>query len=338
MASIKDLKVASFSHNPHDYFAKWGLKEKERFKGFLNIGINSKERFNAFDFDRFEFIDTEIAQKSIDGKVQKFHADVMAKIGVRGMNTEQLVGVITEHTSHRKTEHKLYMQGLRYNVGLLEQKLPPVMTIFLLHGNAPCNIASDLQEAFGWTTEMKKAFGVYGLNFTPNVVDLRKISNDEIQKKAGAAAAWCSVLKDVVNLTEQKIESIMKMCYYSSKDVSCYRDYIFVLMDYVKQFTKFSLSHLSDFEAKVIPNKEERVMEVMQTTYNRLINEGREEGWQKGRQEGRKEGRQEGREEGQKAKEKSVILNMLRKKIDISTIIECTGASKEQVLQIQKEL
>ena len=333
MVSIKDLKVASFSHNPHDYFAKWGLKEKERFKGFLNIGINSKEKFDTFDFDRFEFIDTEMAQKSIDGKVQRFHADVMAKIGVRGMNTEQLVGVITEHTSHRKTEHKLYMQGLKYNLGLLEQKLPPVMTIFLLHGNAPHNIANDLQEAFGWTPEMRKTFGVYGLNFTPNVVDLRKISDDEIKKKAGTAAAWCSVLKDVVNLTGQKIESIMKMCYHRSKDVSSYRDYVFVLMDYIQQFTKFSLSHLSDFEARVIPNKEERVMEVMQATYDRLMNEGLQKGRQEGLQEGRQEGLQEGRQEGCR----DVALSLLKKDVDPKVIIESTGLSEKELEDLKNQ-
>ena len=124
----------------------------------------------------------------------------MAKIGIKGMKTGQLVGVIIEHTSHRKTEHELYTQGLKYNLCLIEQKLSPVMTIFLFHGNAPKNIAADLQGALGWTSEMRDIFGSYGLNFTPNIVDLRKLSDDEIKKKAGAAAAWCSVLKDVVNL------------------------------------------------------------------------------------------------------------------------------------------
>ena len=68
----------------------------------------------------------------------------------------------------------------------------------------------------------------------------------------------------------------------------------------------------------------------MLSTYDRIL----EEGLQKGKQEGKQEGRQEGRQDGLK----SVVLEMLKKKMDIPTIIECTGLPKEQILQLQKNV
>ena len=51
----------------------------------------------------------------------------------------------------------------------------------------------------------------------------------------------------------------------------------------------------------------------------------------------RQEANEKGIEKGQKTKEESIILNMLKKKIDISTIVECTGVSKEKILKFQEK-
>ena len=52
-----------------------------------------------------------------------------------------------------------------------------------------------------------------------------------------------------------------------------------------------------------------------------------EKGRWKGRQEGRKEGRQEGRKE--------VILNMLKKRLDISLISEVTGLPVKEIKRLK---
>ena len=342
---IDHLEVVSSFKNQHDFIGKWGLKNLERFQHFLRVAVKSKEKMAPLNFDQCEFIDTEMGYKSADGKRYTVHADVLAKLGMKG--SEKLVGVITEHTSHNKTVKDLYIQGLKYNLCLLEQDLPPIMTIFLLHGNAPRNIARDLQVAFGWTSEDKKLFGEHGLNYGPVVLDLRETLYEEIG--LGPASAWFYTLKDVVNLTRERIEAIFKMCYDYSKDMASYRQSVFVLMGYIRRYTDFSLRHLSEFESKVIANKEDQAMQIMQSTYDQLINEGLQKGLQKGlqeglqkglqegRQEGRQEGWQEGRQEGQQDKERSVILNMLKDNMDIDTIARYTGTSREQVLDIQKE-
>ena len=88
-----------------------------------------------------------------------------------------------------------------------------------------------------------------------------------------------------------------------------------------------SREDLNDLEAKVILNKEDRVMP---STYERIIEEGLQKGLQKGLEEGRQEGLQEA--------EQSIILKLLKHNVDISTIEKSTGTSKSKILQMKKKL
>ena len=137
-------------------------------------------------------------------------------------------------------------------------------------------------------------------------------------------------LKHVWNLTRAKVKSIFEMCYQDGKSPNYYEN-VSILSRYILQAADYQREEFVKIESEVIKSKEDQIMK---STYDRLIDEGIEKGIEKGMERGRKEGI----EKGQKAKEKSVILNMLRKKIDISTIMECTGVSKEQILQLQKSL
>ena len=70
-------------------------------------------------------------------------------------------------------------------------------------------------------------------------------------------------------------------------------------------------------------------MEVMQATYDRLINEG----LQKGRQEGLQEGLQEGRQEGCR----DIALSLLKKGVDPKVIIESTGLSEKELEDLKNQ-
>ncbi|MDE0119888.1 MAG: hypothetical protein OXM55_07780 [Bdellovibrionales bacterium] len=54
------------------------------------------------------------------------------------------------------------------------------------------------------------------------------------------------------------------------------------------------------------------------------------------REEGRQEGQQEGWQKGREERDKEVILNMLKKKLDISVISEVTGLSEEAIKKRKK--
>ncbi len=195
----------------HDKIAKWGLKNKARFESFLKFGL-SPEKFKSIDFNQLEFIDTEVLQKEISGKFRMRHADVIAKVGLKGFDTDALIAIIVEHKSHKVSEEDLFLQALRYSLALLEMRIYPIMTVLLLHRQAPIHISSDLQTAFHLTSEVKQVFGASAFNFSPNVVDLRKESEEDIKSKAGTASAFCYTLKVASDMTKSHIKSVFELC------------------------------------------------------------------------------------------------------------------------------
>ena len=66
------------------------------------------------------------------------------------------------------------------------------------------------------------------------------------------------------------------------------------------------------------------------------MNGAREEGIEKGRKEGRKEGK-EGLIEGKKKEKIEIAKEMLAKKFDISTIVEITKLTKEEVEELKEK-
>ena len=68
----------------------------------------------------------------------------------------------------------------------------------------------------------------------------------------------------------------------------------------------------------MITKKEEIIMP---SAYTRAVEEGIVKGMEKGRQE----------------REQNIILNLLKSKVDISTIMKVTGVAKDKILQLQKQ-
>jgi len=56
---------------------------------------------------------------------------------------------------------------------------------------------------------------------------------------------------------------------------------------------------------------------------------------EKGRWEGEREGLKKGRREGRKKERQKIVLNMLKKKMDISVIAEVTGLSEKAIKQLK---
>ena len=56
---------------------------------------------------------------------------------------------------------------------------------------------------------------------------------------------------------------------------------------------------------------------------------------EKGRWEGEREGLKKGRQEGRQEERQQVVLNMLKKKLDISIIAEVTGLSEKAIRKLK---
>ena len=298
----------------HDKIFKLAFKNKNRFRQLLKFALDSK-KFSVIAGNQIEFIDTGLLKKHFSGDIQECRADIIAKVNLKKqVGTDLLVAVIVEHKSHIESHKKIFLQALKYNIALLEKHIYPITTILLVHGKKPLNMPSDLQSAFGWSDKLKEIFGAESFNFRLNVIDLNQVSDEDIKDKAGDIASFCFAFKHVWNMTRDRIKSVFEMCWQDGKSPNYYED-VSILGRYMLQATNYQREEFIKIESEVIKSKEEQMMK---STYDRLIDEGIEK--------------------GQKAKEESVVLNMLKKKIDVSTIMECTGISKEQILQLQKSL
>ena len=192
------------------------------------------------------------------------------------------------------------------------------MTVLLLHRQAPSRISSDLQTAFHLTSKVKRLFKASALNFSPNVIDLRKESEEDIKNKAGNASAFCYTLKVASDMTKKHIKSVFELCKRNSKDSLGYREYAGVLGRYMLQSTDYERSVFDKLEQEVITNKEDQVMI---STATRLFNEGREEGKEKGREEGKEE----------------VALRMLQQGMDLQLIAQITDLSIQQLQKLKNK-
>jgi len=61
----------------------------------------------------------------------------------------------------------------------------------------------------------------------------------------------------------------------------------------------------------------------------------REKGRFEGMRQGIRKGRQEGLQEGRQERDKEVVLNMLKKKAEISFISEVTGLSEKEIKKLK---
>ena len=86
---------------------------------------------------------------------------------------------------------------------------------------------------------------------------------------------------------------------------------------------KTAVQHLEELskDDKLRMIAEARQKEIMDR--HSFQQDGYDEGWEKGHQKGRRKGRQE------------VVLNMLKKKMDIAFISEVTGLSKEEIKKLK---
>ena len=93
------------------------------------------------------------------------------------------------------------------------------------------------------------------------------------------------------------------------------------IANYVQRYNrKLKKKDIIDAEKKAVPKKEDRVM---MTSIEKAENKGLQTGLQTGRQEGCMERDQE------------VILNMLKKQLDISVISEVTGMPEKEIKKLK---
>lgn len=87
---------------------------------------------------------------------------------------------------------------------------------------------------------------------------------------------------------------------------------------------------------KISGNEEEIRWAELREKYILEINTAKVEAREDGFEEGREDGLKEGIKEGEKGTKKTIAKNMLKLKIDIETISEATGLTKEEIQKMHE--
>ena len=87
-----------------------------------------------------------------------------------------------------------------------------------------------------------------------------------------------------------------------------------------------------------IPMMERGLLEGLAKGQEKGIQIGQKKGIQIGQEKGIQIGREKGIQIGRQEEKQDIILNMLKNKIDISTIMKITKVTEDKILQLQKKL
>ena len=248
--------------------------------------------------------------------------------------------VLLEHKSYY--DKGLFSQLLSYQTAIREQSLKeksyvePIIPVLFYHGKEPMRWKKSLQEEDFKAFFSKIPVGLrkYMLNYRIKIID---INDRRIFKKTqkGRSKGVVKLLTEVWRLKKPssgKVRDIIKD-------------------DFGDLIKKESAEEAVRIISRVMKYLEDTTgFEEWEQTKSLLLEEGlltkggknmdieehfREEGRWEGMQEGIQKGRQEGIQKGRQENQRELIMNMLKKKMDISFISEVTGLSKEKILKLK---
>ena len=324
-------------HSTHDSFFKYFYSDPKLAQELLHL-IFSKEEQKAYLLDK-----VKIEKDTFEGKSM----DLVLSVPFKDFPKRRLeLFILLEHKSHY--DKNLFEQVLGYlfliRRAFIQQKGSPrpVLAVLFYHGKAPLKWKNSLQEEDfqGFfekiPLETRKNMLNYGLRVI-NTQDpkIQKACEDKDFKGRGVIKLLSEVW-DTKKPSPSKLEKflfdfkdLLEILEGERKDET-----ILQIYQYLRNNTGLEERAWKKAEVWLIEQgflTEGGVMNIREQMKEQISEQIRENARWEGRQEGRKEGRQEGLQEGRQ----QVILNMLKKKLDISLISEITGLSEKEIKKLQ---
>ncbi len=303
-------------NNPHDKYLKATLSKKENAIGFLQNYL-PKEIVETIDLSK-----VKIEKDSyITEELQEYFTDLLYKVNIKGK--EGYIYALFEHKSY--PDKLIGLQLLEYLLQCWKskikqkEKLPVVIPLLIYHGEQEWKISREFKEILEIQSDL---FLKYIPNFEYLLYDLSKC-NDSKMKGPKQLKIMMQLMK-YINNTDflEKFKEIMKKM---EKNIDIDD------LNYMKTITIYILStteiDVKEFVKVVKENVSEKGGEIIMTTAEKLMNEGRERGIQQGIQQGIEQG---------KYKEKVDIAKLsLKKGLDVETIAIITGLSVDELKKIK---
>ena len=311
----------------HDSFFKLFYSDPKLAKELLKL-IFSKKELTAYNLNKLK-----IEKDTLEGK----RADLIFSLPFKKSPKNSLkILILLEHKSHY--DKNMYSQFLDYQVLGRKQSIQqkgypePIVPLLFYHGEQPLKWKKSLQEEdFGpFFSKIPVESRKNMLNYKPKIINTQ---DPKIQKALkGKTFKGYSVVKLLSEIWSLKKKPT------PLKIRDAYAEFEEVLKDLKGKERKTVelriLEYLKDntsLDTKTWKKAEKLLIEAGVLKQGGLMQDVREIIREKGRWEGERIGLRKGRQEGRQ----EVVLNMLKKKADISFISEVTGFSEKEIKKLK---
>ena len=304
----------------HDRFFKSRFSQIENMEGLLR-GFLPETLSTSIDYETLEYLDTE----KIGLSYEKSHLDLVLSACFAGSKVQ--IYLLFEHKStHDPT---IFLQLLRYMVALWhmdqenDRKPTVVLPFVVYHGSTRWHYPERFQEFCAVPDFMKP----YALDFSPLVLDAGRISDEEIQKRAGhlGTAATLIAIKHIFDKTYQEYTIALEPM-GADLDVRTFES----VLEYFLIYRGIEDPDLARIIGEALNRRED-----MPNVIEKWMEAGREEGLKEGIQKGLEEGLEKGLEKGL---QKSIEKFLLKTRLTPAEIASTLDVDLSWVLEIEKNL
>ena len=316
----------------HDNFFKLFYSDIELAKGLLKL-IFSKKELEVYNLNKLR-----VEKDTFEAK----RADLIFSLPLKDYPKNRVkIFILLEHKSHY--DKHMFGQLLDYQVlgrkhSIQQVGYPqPIITVLFYHGEQPIKWKKSLQEE-----DFRPFFSRIPVESRKDMLDygLRIINTKEPKirqaLKGGKFKGYSIVklLSEIWSLkkkrpTVSQINNVFSECEEILKGLKgeARRTVELRILEYLTDNTKL--------DSKTWEKAEKLLIAAGILKKGGLMQDVREIIKEKGRWEGQREGLRKGRQEGRQERNKEVILNMLKKKLDISVISEVTGLSEKEIKKLK---
>ena len=314
----------------HDAFFKEVYAEPKYSLDLFRLVLSKKEQA-VFDWDTLKLEVTTFTNEDLKER----RVDLLFSVNLKSSNERVGVLFLLEHKSSK--DPKTLIQLLEYQTDIYRKKRMPIIPILFYHGKKkewklPLNFHDFLEDFRG---KLRRRFKKDVLHFRYRLLNVQKL---DINKEAKGLTSQLIffIFKNIWDLDKAKIKELFSLGYKLGEKER--KDLVLKAVNYIQEY-------YPDFSWKIFVEAEKEAEEAEKEVkgegrINLIQDKGGimsllEQRLERERQKSLQKGLQAGMEKGQQTERQAVILNMLKKKLDVSLISEVTGLSEEEIKKLK---
>ena len=268
------------------------------------------------DSSKFHFLDSSLPVEDREGK--RVFLDLRVQLSTGTAVNVEVQTSYKKHFLNRMLYYwaKLHAQSLKKGEGY--DKITPTYSLIFTEQAFLDKKVRDFMSSFSIRRD-KEPYIVFNKDLRIVIVELSKmdkLSSDLLDFKE----LWCYFLKKSGSLTREDRECLSR--HEELEEAMSH-------FDKLSQDERMRNMALDQHMAEVIHDLDRSGW--IEQGREEGMQQGREEGLQQGREEGMQQGREEGLQQGRQEERQQVVLNMLKKKADISFISKVTGLPEKEI-------